>query len=82
MSALKLAERAVHSVWLQKYSTTSFHPDVQSECMPEDMRAAFRSRECSVGSVWRARVGRTRRWWYGWTGEEALTKALFDAGVK
>ncbi len=63
---------------IQKFSATTYPPDVKSLEMPEAMRDAL-DRD-TVGKVWRCRLGRDRRWWYGWTAREAVEKALGDAG--
>ena len=68
------------SVELRKFSSKTYKLDVLNLEMSEDTANALRSGERRVGELWRARVsngdGEARRWWYGWSAREALTKAL------
>lgn len=69
-----------HSVQLQKFSGATNPGDIQSPEMSEEMRA--RITRSTVGKVWRARIGRQRRWHYGWDACEALRNALNGGGVR
>lgn len=75
------AAKTAAPVRLEKMSGKTKWCDVSTHYeMPEAMLAALRQGR-SVGDLWRARVGTThRRWWWGWSAEEALAKALENAG--
>ncbi len=75
MSPFELAAREHHSVWVQKFSATTYWPDAISAGI--SMRKVID--RANVGRIWCAKVGRQRRWWSGWTAEEALEKALKHA---
>lgn len=66
-------------VQVQKFSASTTPVDVKCIDMPEEMHNKIDRK--NVGRVWRARIGRAHRWWYGWSAEEALRKAL-DGGGK
>jgi len=62
------------AIQLQKFAASTYPPDVKAPEMPEEMKMVIDSK--TIGKIWRARVGRANRWWYGWHPEEALAKAL------
>lgn len=78
MDVWEAAKECPKSIEVQKFSASTYPPDVKAPEMPEDMKTAVT--KGAVGLVWRARVGRARRWWYGWCAEEALSKALSAQG--
>lgn len=65
-------------IQVQKFSMTTAPIDVKCIDMSEEMHNQID--RSNVGRVWRARIGRAHRWWYAWTAEEALRKALDGGG--
>jgi hypothetical protein len=74
MSIFENAQEYAHAIHIQKFSSTTYPIDVKSPEMPEEMRSVLS--RANIGLVWRARAGKGRRWWYGWSADEALQKAL------
>lgn len=59
---------------IEKFSAKTYPRDVMKTEMPKEMRDALHSG--NVGRVWRVKIGMKYRWWYGWSLEEAIGKAL------
>lgn len=78
----KEAGQQFHSVWLQKFSATTYVPDAKDPHMHEDMLKALSENPKLVSRVWRAKIGRQRRWHYAFSPGEALEKALHGGGEK
>ena len=68
------ASAAPYSIQIQKFSGTTYASDLKDPNIPATMRAAITN--ANVGKIWRARVGRNTRWWYGWSAEQAVEYAL------
>ncbi len=73
-TVFELAGDEPHSVFVQKFSATTYVADFKDVKLPTAMRRELDRK--TIGSLWRARVGRAGRWYYGWSAEEALRQAL------
>lgn len=65
--------RQAHAVEIRRFSATTMIGDVHY--LPADIRDLL-NEGLRIEKVWRARIGRARRWHYGLSPEEALGKAL------
>lgn len=80
ITTFSTASLSHHSIQLRKFSSTTYPADIKSQEMSEAMLAEINAK--TVGRVWSARIGRQRRWHYGWTAREAVSKALAGGGVQ
>lgn len=64
---------------IEKFSGSTNPGDIRSPEMSDEMRTQVTTK--TIGNVWRARIGRQRRWHYAWTPLEATKKALTSGGV-
>lgn len=84
-STWETANNQSRSIELQKLSGTTYHQDIQGvqHEMSDEMRDKLKTLGTRpYGHVWRAKVGRTRRWHYGWEAEDALKRALEMGGLE